>query len=53
MFGSEYMFNWKPWNNTLFINRKVKSDDDVFVHCYNYKPDLILIADTYSASWIR
>lgn len=53
MFGSEYLFTWKPWNNTLFIHRKVKSDDDVFVHCYNYKPDATLIADTYSASWIR
>ena len=53
MFGSEYLYTWKPWNNTLFIHRKVKSDDDVFVHCYNYKPDLTLIADVYSASWIR
>ncbi len=53
MFGSEYLYTWKPWNHTLFIHRKVKSDDDVFVHCYNYKPDLTLIADVYSSSWIR
>ena len=53
MFGSEYMFTWKPWNNTLNIHRKVKADDDVFVHCFNYKPDVSLITDTYAGSWIR
>jgi len=53
MFGSEYMFTWKPWNNTLNIHRKVKSDDDVFVHCYNYKPDVTLLTDTYASSWLR
>ncbi len=53
MFGSEYMFTWKPWNNTLNIHRKVKSDDDVFVHCYNYKPDVTLLTDTYAGSWLR
>ena len=53
MFGAEYMFTWKPYNHTLTIHRKVKSDDDVFVHCYNYKPDTTLLADTYSGSWLR
>ena len=53
MFGAEYMFTWKPYNHTLTIHRKVKSDDDVFVHCYNYKPDTTLLADTYAGSWLR
>ena len=53
MFGAEFMFTWKPWANTLNVHRKVKADDEVFVHCYNYKPDATLISDTYSASWIR
>lgn len=53
MFGAEYMFTWKPWNNTLTIHRKIKAEDNVYVHCFNYKPDNTIISDTYSGSWLR
>lgn len=54
MFGSEYMFTWKPSSKTLSIQRKIKSNDEnIILHCYNFRPEADLLSDTYAGYWCR
>ena len=53
MFGAELMFTWNSSTKQLFIHRKLRADDEVFIHVYNYKPEEVLFNDTYSFPWIR
>jgi hypothetical protein len=47
------MFTWRPQESKLILQRKIKSADNVYLHCYNYRPDESLLTDTYSGPWLK
>ena len=53
MLGYEYIFQYRRHNHTIIINRRIKSDTEVYLHCFNYMPDDILVKDTYTGPWLR
>jgi hypothetical protein len=53
MFGGDLNFTWNTSTKQLFIHRRMRSDDDVFLHVYNYKPEDVLLNDTYAFPWIK
>lgn len=53
LFGAEMMFTWNHTKHTLIVHRKVRSDDDVFMHVYNYRPETELFEDTYAKPWLK
>jgi len=53
MFGANYTFTWNTTSKKLTVHRKIKGDDDVILHVYNYRPDEVLLADTYAGVWIK
>ena len=53
MFGANYSFTWNTTNKKLIIHRRIKGDDDVILHCYNYRPDEELLKDPYAMPWLK
>lgn len=53
LFGAELMFTWKPQDHKLYIQRKIKADDSVVLHCYNKRPDEGILEDTYAGPWVK
>ncbi len=53
LFGSEIMFTWRPQEHKLILQRKVKAEDHVQLHVYNYRPDEGLLTDQYSGPWLK
>lgn len=53
LFGAELMFTWRPQDHKLILHRKIKADDNCFLHVYNYRPDDGIIEDTYAGPWVR
>lgn len=53
LFGAEYLFTWNHVTHTLFLHRRVKAPDVVFLHAYNYRPEAELFADTYAKPWLK
>jgi len=53
MLGYEYIFQFRRHNHTILINRRIKGDSQVYLHCFNYMPDDILVKDTYTGPWVR
>lgn len=53
MFGSYIEFQWIPHSHTLrILQRPFTEGETLMLRTYNYKPDYILINDTYAQQWI-
>lgn len=53
LFGAELMFTWRPQDHKLIIQRRIKANDECFLHVYNYRPADNLLNDTYAGPWIK
>jgi hypothetical protein len=53
MFGADLNFTFNPINKNLFIHRKMRAEDEVIVHVFNYKLEHNLFNDVYSGPWIK
>ena len=53
LFGAEYTFTWNHTSHSLFLHRRVKTDDDCYLHVYNNRPEETLFADVYAKPWIK
>lgn len=53
MFGAELNFTWNNATKNLFIHRRLRANDDCYVHVYQYRPEENLFNDTYAAPWIK
>jgi len=53
MFGAYCTFTFNPGDRTLFIHRKFKADDEVYLWAFVQKADDELLNDTYGSPWIR
>lgn len=53
MFGGYITFTWSRTTKNLFIHRKMRADDDVFLHVFMYRIEEELFNDVYSSPWIK
>jgi hypothetical protein len=53
MFGSYIEFKWKPTTHTLTIlQRPFAQGEQILVQTYNFRPDWVLLQDTYAKQWL-
>ena len=54
MFGSFIEFKYNGNSKQLTILQRPRSDtEEVLMYTYNYKPDIMLLTDTYAKQWIK
>ena len=53
MFGAHITFTWNHVTKLIHLHRNIKSEEDVVLHVYNYKPDEVLMVDHQSGPWLR
>ena len=55
LFGGYLNFTFNPTTKELTLIRKIPigAEENVLLWQYNYKPDVIILRDTYSGQWIQ
>jgi hypothetical protein len=53
MFGAYCTFTWNPTDHKLFIHRKFRADDEVYLWTYVERSDEDLLNDVYGSPWIK
>jgi len=54
MFGSFIEFKWHSQTHKLtLLQRPRNSDEELLLYCYNYRPDISILNDTYAAQWVK
>jgi hypothetical protein len=54
MFGSYIEFSWKPTTHTLnILQRPFAQGEQILIQSYNYRPDWVLLQDTYAKQWLK
>ena len=54
MFGSFIEFKWNSQTHKLtLLQRPRNSDEELMMLCYNYRPDISILGDTYAGQWIK
>lgn len=54
MFGSYIEFLWKPTSHLLdILQRPFAQGEQILVQSYNFRPDWVLLQDTYAKQWIK
>lgn len=53
MFGSFIEYSWKPQSHMLTIlQRPFAQGEQILLRTYNYRPDFVLLTDTYAKQWL-
>lgn len=53
MFGRDVQFTWNASSKQLTFHRRFGAVENVGLHCYNARPEEILLADVYAKPWLR
>lgn len=53
LFGQELMFTWNTVTKKIFLHRRIKADDEVYLYVYKQRTDEELLTDPYSSPWIK
>jgi hypothetical protein len=54
MFGSYIEFLWKPTSHLLdILQRPFSQGEQILVQSYNFRPDWVLLQDTYAKQWLK
>lgn len=54
MFGSFIEYSWKPTSHVLTIlQRPFAQGEQILLRTYNYRPDFVLLQDTYAKQWLK
>lgn len=53
MFGSFINFKFDPVSKKLTIMQRPRSDEQVLMQLYNYRPDFNLLSDPYAGQWLK
>jgi hypothetical protein len=54
MFGSYIEFKWKPTSHLLTIlQRPFAQGEQILIQSYNFRPDWVLLQDTYAKQWLK
>jgi len=52
LFGAEYTFTWNTVTHKLLIHRRIRSDDDVYLHVFKQRSEDELLTDPYAKPWL-
>ena len=53
MFGSFIEFTWNTSTKKLTILQRPRTDEEVLLWCYNYRPDFELLKDYKANQWVK
>jgi hypothetical protein len=53
MFGSEINFTFNKTTKKLTLMQRPRSEEEVLLWLYNYRPDFNIMQDPYAGQWIR
>lgn len=54
MFGSYIEYNWKPTSHILdILQRPFAQGEQILIRSYNFRPDWVLLQDTYAKQWLK
>jgi len=53
MFGSFITFKFEPVSKKLTIMQRPRSDEQVLMQLYNFRPDFNLLSDPYAGQWLK
>lgn len=53
MFGSDINFVFNKTTKMLTLMQRPRAEEELLVWQYNYKPDFVLLQDTYANQWLK
>ena len=53
MFGSFINFKYEPVSKKLTIMQRPRTDEQILMQTYNYRPDFNLLSDPYAGHWLK
>ena len=53
MFGSDINFTFNKTTRVLTLMQRPRNEEEVLLWMYNYRPDFVLLQDTYAGQWLR
>lgn len=53
MFGSFIEFKWATNSKKLTLLQRPRSNEELMLYCYNYRPDFDLMADYLAKQWLK
>jgi len=53
MFGSDINFTFNKTTKKLILMQRPRSEEEVLIWLYNYRPDFNLLQDTFAKQWLR
>jgi hypothetical protein len=53
MFGSEINYMFNSTTKLLTIDQRPRGEEEVLLWVDNYRPDFILLQDTFAGQWLR
>lgn len=53
MFGQYITYFWHPTTHRLDLQQTITAPETVILHIYNYRPEELLLNDTYARPWLR
>lgn len=53
MFGREVMYLWNTATKLLTLERRFTATEQVVLHIYNTKPEIVLLSDPYASRWLQ
>jgi hypothetical protein len=52
MFGGYVTFTWNQNDHTIFVHRKFRADDNVYMWCFVERDETDLLTDPYAGPWL-
>jgi len=53
MFGRDVQFTWDTSSKRITFHRKFSAVEQVGLHCFNARPEEVLLNDVYAKPWLR
>jgi hypothetical protein len=53
IFGSELNFTFNKTTKLLTVMQRPRTEEEVLIWMYNYRPDFNLLQDTYAGQWLK
>ena len=53
MFGSFIEFKWNTTSKKLTLLQRPRTEEDLLLYCYNYRPDSQLLEDYLAKQWLK
>jgi hypothetical protein len=53
MFGSFIEFKWNTTTKKLTLLQRPRTEEELLLYCYNYRPDSELLKDYLAKQWIK